>query len=322
MSSGGYNELGKRGFFENGYLVVTGDHRKMRPVGQAERNRFGDSAKARIPLVVIGPGVPKDTVDDRLFQQSDLLRMLDRAVRPGVELSPFALWVERYLFFHGVASNAANLEVFVSSNQAREGFRLNLRGAEIEWLKPPPEPLLVERAIHRQRAIQQATRAAILSSTDLAFGREIEPSERARGILVGLSTDVKVSRDPEDPRGSLQLLTTDSVNLNRVLPLAKQEPPFTLTARAFLPVPADGEYWFSVFGDDDVCLYIDKQVVLGCQRGLNQGAAWLTAGAHRLDLRLVIRNRTQRFELHWLPPGAKAFAPLPQDLLILPEARH
>ena len=121
----------------------------MFPVQQPEREKFGESAKARIPLVIIGAGAPKDTVDDRLFQQSDLLRMIDRALQPAVELSPFVLWVERYVFVLGVASNASNLEVFESSNQLREAFRLNLWGAEIQCLSQPSDALLVERVIHR-----------------------------------------------------------------------------------------------------------------------------------------------------------------------------
>jgi lipoteichoic acid synthase len=314
-----YNELDRRRFFENGLLIVTSDHRKMRPIRQAERDRFGDSAKARVPLVLIGRGVPKDTLDDRLFQQSDLLRMLDRAVQPGATLSPFVLWVERYLFGLGIASNAANLEVFFSSNQAREGFRLKLHGAEIEWLKPPPDPLPIERAIHRQRAIQQATRAGSISSTALKFGRDLQPSGTAHGMLLGFSTDVDLSRDPDDPRGSLKALTTGSLELEHVLSVAGgHDGPYTLTARAFLPIPADGAYWFSLFADDEGCLAIDKQVVLGCQRGVNQGVALLTAGVHRLDLRFVARDGSTRLDLKWLPPGEKAFVGFPQASLILP----
>ena len=90
-------ELTRRGFFDNGLLLITGDHRKMLPVSRIERARYGESAKARVPLVIIGKDAPRDVVDDRLFQQADLLRMLDRAVQPNVELSPFVFWAERYL---------------------------------------------------------------------------------------------------------------------------------------------------------------------------------------------------------------------------------
>lgn len=316
-----YEELTRRGFFENGLLLITGDHRKMAPVQEKERAQFGEGAKARIPLVIIGKGVPKDVIDDRLFQQSDLLRMLDRAIQPGTDLSSFVLWVERYVFVYGVASNASNLQVFQSGDLGRQSFRLNLRGAEIDWVTRPANARAVERSIHRQRALQQAGRTARLAQAVPNFGRNLKPSG-SHGVLVGFSTDVDLSRDPDDPTGSLKTFTIDSFNLESVRNrVGGWDAPFTLTARAFLSIPSDGQYWFSAFADDESCLAIDRQVVLGCQRGLNEGLALLAAGVHRFDLRFIERRRTGFLHLKWLPPGAKAFTEFPQQTLILPEAR-
>jgi lipoteichoic acid synthase len=316
-----YGQLASRGFFDNGLLLITGDHRKMMPLQQAERERFGASAKARVPLLVIGAGVPQDAVDDRLFQQADLLRKLDRAVQPGVELSPFVVWVERYVCCMGIASNASNLEVFDASDGARQTFRLRLRGAEIEWLERPPNALAVERAVHRQRALQQAARASKASQVPLMFGRELTPSDQQKGILLGLSKGSDPSRDPDDPRAGLKLVTTESLDLDKVLPLAGEGvEPITLTARAFLTIPVDGEYWFSVFASGVSCLAIEKDIVLGCQTGLNQGTTLLTAGTHRFDLRFVAPNRKAFFKLEWLRPGETRFTDFPQGALILPRA--
>jgi lipoteichoic acid synthase len=315
-----HEQLESRGFFANGLLLITGDHRKMLPVQQAEREHFGASAKARIPLLVIGAGVPVDTVDDRLFQQADLLRMLDRAVQPGGELSPFVVWVERYVFVFGVASNASHVEVFDASNGARQTFRIRLRGAEIEWLDRPPNALAVERAVHRQRALQQFARGSTASDVSLSFGRELKPSDHQKGILVGFAKGSDPSRDPDDPRAGLKVVTTESLDLDKVLPLAGEGvEPLTLTARAFLTIPVDGEYWFSVFASGVSCLAIEKDVVLGCRAGLNQGAALLAAGTHRFDLRFVVPNRRAIFTLEWLPPGETRFTDFPQGALILPE---
>ena len=52
-----HDELSRRDFFKNGVLVVVGDHRKMLPVRRDEMDRYGDSAKARVPLLMIGAGV-------------------------------------------------------------------------------------------------------------------------------------------------------------------------------------------------------------------------------------------------------------------------
>ena len=47
-----YDELDKRGFFRNGILMISGDHRSMSPLFAPEQTRFGDSALARTPFVV------------------------------------------------------------------------------------------------------------------------------------------------------------------------------------------------------------------------------------------------------------------------------
>jgi lipoteichoic acid synthase len=315
-----HDELKKRQFFENGLLIITGDHRKMYPVQEAERQRFGESAKARIPLAIIGAGVPRDVVDNRLFQQADLLRMLDRVAQLDAELSPFAVWVERYVYVLGVASNATNLEVFTADNDARQALKLNVRGTEIEWVTRPPNALAIERRLHLQRASQQAERAARTPLDVLSFGRDLKPSGSSRGVLVGFSSDVNLKRDPDDPAGSLRMFTTDSFGLDHVRSLVGTwDAPFTITARGFLQVPQDGPYWFSAFLDDEGCLAIDKQIVLGCERGLNEGLALLTAGVHRFDLRFVHRGGKEALRLNWLPPGAKEFVDFPQETLLLPE---
>ncbi len=313
-----HDELARRGFFEHGVLIITGDHRRMTPVTQAERQNYGESAKARVPLIVIGKGVPRDRVDDRWLQQADLLRMLDRVLQPDSALSPFALWVERYVFVFGIASNASHLQVFVPDDGGREAFRLNLLGPWIEWLSRPRLARDIERAIHRQRALQQVSRVAALTPARVTVGRPLSPGDQ-QGILVGHSSDMNISRDPDDPGDGLKTFPARSLDLEELVRQAgAAAEPFTLSIRAFLTVPVDGEYWFSLFADDEGCLSIDGETVLECHGGINEGSVLLTTGTHRFDLRYVYRRERRSLNLRWLPPGAKAFAPVPQDLLRLP----
>jgi hypothetical protein len=313
-----HDELARRGFFEHGIMIITGDHRRMKPITQSEREKYGESAKARIPLVVIGKDVPRDVVDDRWLQQVDLLRMLDRVLHPDAALSPFVLWVERYVFVFGVASNASHLQVFVPDDGGREAFNVNLQGPGVEWLSRPRMAHDIERAIHRQRALQQASRAATLNPPRATVGRPLSTGEQ-QGILVGYSSDVNITRDPDDPGGGLKTFTAQSPDLEELVRRAGGAPgSFTLSIRAFLLAPVDGEYWFSMFADDEGCLSIDGDIVLECHGGINEGSVLLTAGLHRLDLRYVYREQKRSLNLKWLPPGAKGFVPVPQDLFRLP----
>jgi len=67
-----YDTLLAEGFFENGILFVTGDHRAMEPYRKAEFDRFGATAFTRIPGLIVSDAIelPPEIVDDH--QQRDL----------------------------------------------------------------------------------------------------------------------------------------------------------------------------------------------------------------------------------------------------------
>lgn len=64
-------ELEADGYFEGGILIVVADHRKMAPLEAGEQKRFGLSAFARIPLVMVGAGI-EPGIAQGSFQQADL----------------------------------------------------------------------------------------------------------------------------------------------------------------------------------------------------------------------------------------------------------
>lgn len=71
-----YLKLKKTWFFENGILLVVGDHRKMTPLGGDEYRKWGPSAEARIVAFMIGSGIKAGEIDDRLYQQTDIFYSL------------------------------------------------------------------------------------------------------------------------------------------------------------------------------------------------------------------------------------------------------
>lgn len=156
-----HEALQAQGFYENGVLLVTGDHRQMRPVTDAERERYGKSAKARIPLLIIGRGIPTGITDERFFQQSDLFRRLAAVPDPDALLSPNPIWVKRYNRKYGKIGRTGHLTVFAEADgsDGTRGYELYVFGNAGEWLgERPPGARRVESMVHAQRAAHQHTR--------------------------------------------------------------------------------------------------------------------------------------------------------------------
>jgi lipoteichoic acid synthase len=75
-----YDRLMAAGFFQNGLLFITGDHRAMEPFRKAEFERFGASAVARIPAVVVTHAIKLPQVLAQDFQQSDFRASIEALV--------------------------------------------------------------------------------------------------------------------------------------------------------------------------------------------------------------------------------------------------
>lgn len=73
-----YRALEARGFFDNGRLYVTSDHRAMVPVSSEERAVLGRNVMSKVPAIWVGRGVPHGEVSVP-FHQADLIDTLDRA---------------------------------------------------------------------------------------------------------------------------------------------------------------------------------------------------------------------------------------------------
>lgn len=162
-----YRQLSKVGYFDNGILLITGDHRQMRPVSKVETERYGGSTRARVPLLVIGNSYPGGVIDTRFFQQSDLLRMLGRIQQADVRLSPQPIWVERYNRKYGRIELIDSLSVFDEADNGRYEYRLKVLGNRIEWQgEKPVFSRRVEARIHAQRSLHQYTRDSADNSTE------------------------------------------------------------------------------------------------------------------------------------------------------------
>ncbi|MGA9574633.1 MAG: sulfatase-like hydrolase/transferase, partial [Lysobacterales bacterium] len=71
------SELESMGFFHDGLLIITSDQRALTPVRPAEMEAFGQSAGARLPLVMIGDRLALKGRQSTAAQMSDLPYSLD-----------------------------------------------------------------------------------------------------------------------------------------------------------------------------------------------------------------------------------------------------
>lgn len=74
--------LRSRGFFENGTLIITADHRAMVPMSLRELMLYGDRAFARVPMTVVGTGLV-EREETAGFSHTDLLPSLRNALAKG-----------------------------------------------------------------------------------------------------------------------------------------------------------------------------------------------------------------------------------------------
>jgi hypothetical protein len=260
-----YAGLRAEGFFESGVLLIVGDHRQMRPLTRQETKRFGDSAKARIPLLVIGKEIPEGQIDDRFFQQSDLLRMLSRIPSPELELSPQPIWVERYNRIYGKVDSINRFGVF---DQARGGMHespVQIRGTSLSWNgERPDDSRTIEARIHEQRSRHQFVR-----------------SQGRQGCEFG-----------EEPAG-----LPPEENLTGGSPV--------LQFQVDLQLEDTGLYWFRAVQGRQVCIWIDNQLVASqsLEGPSTQGSIELEAGLHALNLQYSSQGGADRPGLEWVRPG-------------------
>ena len=76
--------LKARGFFDNGYVMVMGDHRAMTPAKSHEMTAFGDQAYARLPFSIIGKH-QQSGVESTSFSQTDVLPSLRHWLGRGTQ---------------------------------------------------------------------------------------------------------------------------------------------------------------------------------------------------------------------------------------------
>ena len=75
-----YLQLKKSGFFTNGLLVIVGDHRKMEPLEDKEKNALGEYRYTRGLATIVGTGIIPGTINNNIVQHTDIFYGLKQLV--------------------------------------------------------------------------------------------------------------------------------------------------------------------------------------------------------------------------------------------------
>lgn len=167
-------ELTKRRFFDQGLLLITGDHRSMTPLHPVERRTFGARAFARVPLIVIGAsGLPAGRIDAP-FQQTDLLPSVTDMVAPEACVTPDQGLLLRATprapswITHVRGDQRNRIDIYGEHGSSA----LILAGDDSRWEGTVPENAqAISGRIHRKR-IELGSRESDVPAMLQLFGRE------------------------------------------------------------------------------------------------------------------------------------------------------
>ncbi len=140
-----FDELKKRNFFDNGILLISGDHRSMTPLFAQEQAKFGDSAMARVPMVIATSLPVRRGALDGAFQQTDLMPSLDhqlnarscRFEQQGIFLDEQpvpATYIE-----HARGDKRDRLDIYFQAQGVRKEGNIVMDGDASRWLGDKPE---------------------------------------------------------------------------------------------------------------------------------------------------------------------------------------
>ena len=165
--AGLHSYLDEHKFFDNGVLLVSGDHRAMTPIGADEYQREGEAAFSRVPMYAWGAAKPSDVRVEGIFQHSDLLPSLADLVEEsschtigqGLFLRPDP--VPALFALHARGMPRDRIDVYSDGAIGA----LVLAGDDSHWTgTKPAQWQAIEAAIHLQRATRTGGESNLLET--------------------------------------------------------------------------------------------------------------------------------------------------------------
>lgn len=156
VTAGFASQLNERGFFDNGLLLITSDHRAMTPLRRHEAQLFGESALARIPLIAVGRHPLPLGRRTGLFQQTDMPASLEHLIaesevcRPAHNGLLFAdPPVPPTQIVHARGDRRNQVDVYSAGSR----HALRLAGDRSDWIgQAPVDAESIAARVHLERA--------------------------------------------------------------------------------------------------------------------------------------------------------------------------
>lgn len=142
-----YRQLQKQNFFDDGLLLIVGDHHAMVPLKKDEMDLFGsDQAAARVPLIIAYGGKPA-SIENEQYQQTDVYNGLRNLVSNKQCTSSWAgdVFINRPAKFitHRRGDNRNIISVFENN----EHYPVKLNGNNTQIMGNTPKDVKTNDAI-------------------------------------------------------------------------------------------------------------------------------------------------------------------------------
>lgn len=302
-----YRSLRQTKFFDEGLLIITGDHRKMFPIQENERLRYGESAGFRVPLLLVGNNVQAGRIDERLFQTSDIFSHLNAAIKTSGQLTVAAIVPDNYSMFYTDGADYGKFSVFDGEGKL---YRASVLDQVFHWENEKPvNSGEVELSVHIQRAANQFQHEQRENRWTPVFpeNKAANNSSLVMQIYKGTEISGELVENSERFIEKRSIPNVDFGNLsNEKLPT---EDNYTIQFSGTITIEQNGTYWFRVESDDGAGLAIDDRIVVDANRAKGyspeDGRITLEKGAHRMVLRYFQAGGYAGVRLLWKKPGDK-----------------
>jgi hypothetical protein len=313
-----YESLRQTNFFDEGLLIITGDHRKMFPIQETERLRYGESAGFRVPLLLIGNNVQAGRIDNRLFQTSDIFSHLKAAIHPSGQLSVAAVVPDNYSMLYTDGADYGKFSVFDGEGRV---YRASVLDQVFHWdNEKPVNSEEIELSVHLQRATNQFQHAQRENRWTPVF--PVNKAANSSGVVMQIYKGTEINGElVENSERFIEKRSIANVDfrnlLNEKLPMEKQ---YAIQFSGTINIEQNGTYWFRVESDDGAGLAIDDRIVVDANRAKGyspeDGRIALEEGAHSMCLRYFQADGYAGVRLLWKKPGDKEWLIVPPTAFI------